>query len=364
MRWLILLLLISGCTAKTYSENENHRGNTQSTYDVWEYDIVSAYEMAGKRLRIAVVNERRFIEPVLDAEGSDGLSETNRKDIPVGTTKRLVLRDFQLKSIHSPMRYDIRALKDSDGVVVNVTHLRSCPVTTSERESTSIVGDSSKGIITVPKLKTVVLREFTTPPCADPSDKQIELGAAKTGAGARAATPSPEVRAALEQTEKEKAEEDFKKRLSHRLIELEREFNKKARTVSFDEKLDKKTDLEQALCPRLSGLMQAAGIGEIRLAHIEAFRKEHKGYTEVRYESSATLLPMNDKFTDSDLSQAARLIRSVKPDSRGCVEVQFAPSGSSASSEDLRKIAKELESLVIRHQRSVDYDRAMKELGR
>lgn len=355
MRWLVWLLLISGCTVKTYSENENHRGDTQSTYDVWEYDIVSAYEMAGKRLRIAVVNERHFVDPVPDTEGLDGLSETTRKDIPVGTTKRLVLRDFQLRSIHSPTRYDVRALKDSDGVVVNVTHIRSCPVTTSERESTSIVGDSSKGIITIPKLKTVVLREFTPPPCADPSDKQIELSNASA-----AATPSPEVRAALEQTEKQKAEDDFKRRLNRRLEDLEREFNKKARSVSFEGK----TDLETTFCPRLSGLLQAAGVSEIRLAHIEAFRKEGKGYTEVRYESSATLLPMNDKFTDSDLSQAARLIRSVKPDARGCVEVQFAPSGSSVSSEDLRKIAKELESLVIRHQRSADYERAMKELGR
>lgn len=358
MRSLVACLsaatLLSACTAKTYTDGENYRGDTQSTYDVWDYEIVSAHDLAGKRFRIAVVNERHFSEPNLEVEGNDGLDDSVRKSIPVGSSKRVVVNDTTLRSIYTNERIELRRLEKSDGVVANITHVRSCPVTTTSREHTKIIGDSSKGIITIPKLVTVVLREYTKPPCEHPSDRLDKLAAPVAST-----TPSAEVIAAIKKSAEEDVEKEFQRKLSDRIQQIEREFEKTARSIPFEPK----TKIEQAFCPRLAGMMRAAGIAEIQLERHEISKVEGKGYTEIRYQSTATLLPMNVKFDDGDLSGAATLFRSIKPDARGCVDTTPVSEQSGSSEDELKKIAKELETIIHRHQNGVNYARAMKELG-
>jgi hypothetical protein len=46
------------------------------------------------------------------------------------------------------------------------------------KEETDIVGDSSKGIITIPKRVTRRFAAITKPPCFDESDRQVELAKA------------------------------------------------------------------------------------------------------------------------------------------------------------------------------------------
>ena len=349
----VMTTTISGCTGNVNSDAENHRGDTQSTYDVWDFEIVSAYEIAGKSYRVAVVNERHFAEPNYELFGNDGLDENTRRSIPVGTSKRVVLSDFKLRSVHDRQTIEVKRLQNSEGVVVNLTHVRSCPVTTSEREQTSIVGDSSKGIITIPKLKTETIREYSAPPCADASDRQFAI------APIAAQTPTPEMLEAVKKSTEQNAKEAYQKKLNERIDEIRRDFEKRARLVQFEGT----NEIEKTLCPRLSGLMQAAGVTEIDFDHREASRIEGKGFTEIRYESSATLLPMKSKFDDGDLSNAARLIRSLKADSRGCISVELRSKDNGASSEDIGKIAKQLETIIYRHQNSVWYERAKKDIG-
>jgi hypothetical protein len=259
-------------------------------------------------------------------------------------------QEVTLKSIYG-QSVTLKALQHTDGVAVNVTHVRSCPVTTSEREQTSIVGDSSKGIITIPKLKTVILREHSKPACADPSD---QVGKPTPTAPS---TPSPEVLAANKRAEEQKIEREFQMKLSARTQELEREFDKKVRETTFQGT----TPTEQTFCPRVSGIMRAAGVTEVRLDRREESRREEQGYTSITYESSAVLEPMNEKITEID-SDTARLFKSVKLDSRGCVDVVLTSKENGISSNDFETAAKEIEMLIRRRQRNLIYEQVTKEL--
>lgn len=365
----VVLQIYVGLYGVTYSDRENYRAK-DSTYDVWEYEFLSAQNLYGKRFRVAVINDRRYTEPDVGLTGTDGLDSRTSADVPVGQEKLLELQRLVFRSLHGDHAIEAAPIALGSQVRFKAKHLRSCVVRMNEQEETKIIG-KDYGMWRVPQIKKVTVRTFSPPPCAEPADSEFELPAET----AQAAEVTTSERLAFKQEIQTSKVEDEKNQQRRRLA-VERQ----ARSKSIEQRLRQSArELDPALttgrlpknassvlkelCTKQAALMHVLKVREVTAERQERSREEHEGYTSISYKTLVQLKLADGTVIESNVVEAqdlALVLKSVKVDERACLSLLASPSGQS-DAQSMEKAAKVFSQVIDRYLREVAGEQAVSE---
>lgn len=335
------------------------RSRLPSTYNVFEIHILEGASEVGKSYRIPVIIDHDFDDDQPELTGFvRGLSGLDQ--VAVGAEQELDGYELAMRPYNNGATISVRGLTPSAKVRARVKYVKSCEVKLSENPETKIVNKSS-GMISIPTLKKVMVRSFTTPACREEGDNQTDISApqAQLSAETIAAQAQAERQAIMNRVNRARAERENQIVRSFRVDALALGPGKTTSLLKENSK-----PLVKAVCAEFAALLRVLEIQTLTATKREKSKEVKQGYTAVNYSYDIHLALKNGRSyerTETDYYKLPTVFKTIEPDDQECVKIQ-APLNSSEDERAQSEALKELRSFLDRYMKSIAYEQAESEL--